>query len=130
MAMDAVEMPADGVDSSALSAALGAASAAEGVAGSSGGVQSVTQLASCFGVETEGWVPSGSYVTIHVAAEPGDDDAAVAFSGAVNGSACPASVFALHRHENRLSLLNFNVPRASGTFLDEEEVISSKEPLW
>ena len=86
MAMDAADMAADGVDGSALSAALGAASAAEGAAGGAGGVQSVTQLASGFGLETEGWVPSGSYVTIHVAAEPGDDDAAVAFSGAVSAA--------------------------------------------
>jgi len=48
------------------------------------------------------------------------------------GSRCvsPMSLHGLHRHENRLTLLNCQVQRAQPLFLDEEEPVASKEEVW
>ena len=93
------------------------------------------------GLGRQGWVGSGAYVTLHLAPREdfrrpagaaGDAAAAqvavtfaedaAAFAGvaaAHEGAAAPVSLHALHRHENRLTMLHMNVQRASTLFLDE-----------
>jgi len=95
------------------------------------------------------WVATGSYVTVFVAAKPDTpqpDTAgaaaaapslsfaqdAAAFAGLAAGHAgCAAPVVfhGLHRHENRLSLLHLHVQRAQPLFLEDDEVVASKEPM-
>lgn len=93
------------------------------------------------GLGRKGWVRSGAYVTLHLAPKEdfrkpaGDAGEAAAAHVAVTfaedaagfaslaqgheGSASPVSFYALHRHENRLTVLHTNVQRASPLFLDE-----------
>ena len=93
------------------------------------------------GLGRKGWVGSGAYVTLHLAPKEdfrkpaGDAGEAAAAHVAVTfaedaagfaslaqgheGSASPVSFYALHRHENRLTVLHTNVQRASPLFLDE-----------
>lgn len=95
------------------------------------------------GLGRQGWVGSGAYVTLHLAPREdfrrpagaaGDDAAAsvaatfaedaAAFARLVAGHAgcaSPVSLHALHRHENRLTMLHMHVQRASTLFLDEGE---------
>ena len=93
------------------------------------------------GLGRRGWVGSGAYVTLQLAPKedfrkPAGDageaaaahvavtfaEDAAAFGGllqAHEGSASPVSFYALHRHENRLTVLHTNVQRASPLFLDD-----------
>eukprot|EP00613_Pedinella_sp_CCMP2098_P052347 CAMPEP_0171900852 /NCGR_PEP_ID=MMETSP0992-20121227/49993_1 /TAXON_ID=483369 /ORGANISM="non described non described, Strain CCMP2098" /LENGTH=615 /DNA_ID=CAMNT_0012529281 /DNA_START=1 /DNA_END=1849 /DNA_ORIENTATION=+ len=106
------------------------------------------------GLGRRGWIVPGTFVTLHLAATTGTggfesnqevasspspaftaDAAAFAvlaeahnLTSSAVGSRCvsPMSLHGLHRHENRLTLLNCQVQRAQPLFLDEEEPVASK----
>jgi len=42
----------------------------------------------------------------------------------------PMSLHALHRHENRLTVIHASIQRASTLFIPQDEVVASKETLW
>lgn len=101
-----------------------------------GAVEDEEEEEEAFGLGRTGWVSTGAFVTLHVAAREDDGVAAgavptfgrdgAAFTAmaarSAAGDAAPPSLHALHRHENRLTLLNMSVQRAKDPlFLDAGE---------
>lgn len=72
------------------------------------------------------WVHSGSYVGLHVSGV-GPAEAERVLAATATG---PLTLHALHRHENRLSTLNFAVQRSGPLFCPADSIVKSKDVLW